>query len=72
MFKTKYYYDEKTLSYRKVEVSRSKQFRNILAFLLSSMFFGIIVLLILLKSPVLNTPTELTQAREILNFNLIY
>ena len=70
MFKTKYYYDQKTLSYRKVEVSRSKQFRNILAFLLSSMFFGIIVLLILLKSPVLNTPTELTQAREISNFKL--
>ena len=70
MFKTKYYYDKKTLSYRKVEVSRSTQFRNILAFLLSSIFFGIIVLLILLKSPVLNTPTELTQAREISNFKL--
>ena len=70
MFKTKYYYDQKTLSYRKVEISRSTQFRNILAFLLSSIFFGMIVLLILLKSPVLNTPTELTQAREISNFKL--
>tara|TARA_B100000780_G_scaffold76016_2_gene51241 strand:- start:515 stop:1492 length:978 start_codon:yes stop_codon:yes gene_type:complete len=70
MFKTKYYYDQKTLSYRKVKINRSIQFRNILAFLLSSMFFGIMILLLLLKSPILNTPTELTQAREISNFKL--
>ncbi|MEJ6698162.1 MAG: M23 family peptidase, partial [Flavobacteriaceae bacterium] len=70
MFKTKYYYDQKTLSYRKVELNRSAQFRNILAFLLSSMFFGVMVLLILLRSPAINTPTELTQAREISNYKL--
>ena len=70
MFKTKYYYDQKTLSYRKVEINRSTQLRNILAFLLSSMFFGIIALLVLLNSPLLNTPTELTQARELSNFKL--
>lgn len=70
MFKTKYYYDKNSLSYRKVEVNKSTQIRNILAFLISSMFFGIMVLLILLKSPSINTPTELTQAREISNFKL--
>tara|TARA_B110000858_G_scaffold99655_1_gene114547 strand:+ start:1838 stop:2815 length:978 start_codon:yes stop_codon:yes gene_type:complete len=70
MFKTKYYYDQKTLSYRKVEINRSAQFRNILAFLLSSMFFGVMVLLILLRSPAINTPTELAQAREISNYKL--
>lgn len=70
MFKTKYYYDQKSLSYRKVEVNRSTQFKNILAFLLSSIFFGILILLLLLKSPLLNTPTELSQAREISNFKL--
>jgi len=70
MFKTKYYYDQKTLSYRKVEINRSAQFRNILAFLLSSIFFGVMVLLILLRSPAINTPTELTQAREISNYKL--
>jgi murein DD-endopeptidase MepM/ murein hydrolase activator NlpD len=70
MFKTKYYYDKNSLSYRKVEVNKSTQIRNILAFLISSMFFGIMVLLILLKSPLINTPTELTQAREISNFKL--
>jgi|TARA_B110000046_G_scaffold149117_1_gene157198 murein DD-endopeptidase MepM/ murein hydrolase activator NlpD len=70
MFKTKYYYDQKTLSYRKVEINRSAQFRNILAFLLSSIFFGVMVLLILLRSPAINTPTELAQAREISNYKL--
>ena len=70
MFKTKYYYDKNSLSYRKVEVNKSTQIRNILSFLISSMFFGIMVLLILLKSPSINTPTELTQAREISNFKL--
>ena len=70
MFKTKYYYDQKSLSYRKVEVNRSTQFKNILAFLLSSIFFGVLILLLLLKSPLLNTPTELSQAREISNFKL--
>jgi len=70
MFKTKYYYDQKTLSYRKFKNDRSTQLRSIFAFLLSSMFFGVIALLFLLKSPLLNTPTELSQAREISNFKL--
>ncbi len=70
MFKTKYYYDQKTLSYRKLENNRSTQFRNIFAFLLSSIFFGVMVLFFLLKSPILSTPTELSQAREISNFKL--
>ena len=68
MFKTKYYYDSKTLSYRKIKVSKRVQLRNILAFLSVSAFFGIVVLLILLQSPILNTPTELSQSREISNY----
>ena len=34
------------------------------------MFFGIIALLVLLNTPLLNTPTELTQARELSNYKL--
>ena len=68
MFKTKYYYDSKTLSYRKIKVSKGVQLRNILAFLFSAAFFGIIVLLVLLQSTLLNTPTELSQSREISNY----
>jgi len=68
MFKTKYYYDSKTLSYRKINVSKRVQLRNILAFLFTSAFFGIVVLLVLIQSPLLNTPTELSQSREISNY----
>ena len=60
MFKTKYYYDTKTLSYRKIKVSKGVQLRNILTFLIASSFFGIVVLLTLLKSPLINTPTAST------------
>tara|TARA_B100001093_G_scaffold520428_1_gene615788 strand:- start:2674 stop:3651 length:978 start_codon:yes stop_codon:yes gene_type:complete len=70
MFKTKYYYDQKTLSYRKVEVNKISQLRKIFAFLISSAFFGIMVLLFLLNSTLVNTPTELSQAREIANYKL--
>jgi len=68
MFKTKYYYDNKTLSYRKIETNKGVQLRNVLAFLSASIFFGIIGLLILLNSSIISTPTELTQAREISNY----
>ena len=68
MFKTKYYYDIKTLSYRKIKLSKGVQLRNILTFLVVSSFFGVIGLLTLLKSPLINTPTELSQAREISNY----
>jgi len=68
MFKTKYYYDSKTLSYRKIKVSKRVQLRNILAFLFTSAFFGIVVLLVIIQSPLLNTPTELSQSREISNY----
>ncbi|MFL2639283.1 MAG: M23 family metallopeptidase [Flavobacteriaceae bacterium] len=70
MFKTKYYYDQKTLSYRKIEISKISRIRKTLAFLISSMFFGIMVLLFLLNSTIINTPTELSQAREIANYEL--
>ena len=70
MFKTKYYYDQKTLSYRKIEISKISRIRKTLAFLISSMFFGIMVLLFLLNSTIINTPNELSQAREIANYEL--
>ena len=70
MFKTKYYYDPKTLSYRKVEINSKSQLIRIFSFLSASMFFGIIALLILLNSSAISTPTELLQAREISNYKL--
>ena len=68
MFKTKYYYDSKTLSYRKIKVSKRVHFRNVMALIIASAFFGVLTLFVLIQSPILNTPTELSQAREISNY----
>lgn len=70
MSKSRYYFDSESLSYRKVESSNVKKVRNFLAFLLASFFFGVLVLLLLVNSPIINTPTELAQARELENYKL--
>jgi len=70
MSKAKYYFDSESLSYRKVESSNVKKVRNFMAFLLASFFFGVLVLLLLINSPIINTPTELAQARELENYKL--
>jgi len=49
MSKVKYYYDPDTLSYRKIEPKKSKRYRNVFLFLLGSVLFGLLGLVILLK-----------------------
>ena len=70
MSKVKYYYDPDTLSYRKIEPKKSKKYRNLLFFLLSSALFGLLGLIILLNTSWLNTPRELSLAREVQNYEL--
>jgi murein DD-endopeptidase MepM/ murein hydrolase activator NlpD len=70
MTKAKYYFDSESLSYRKVESSNVRRVRNFLAFLVASFFFGGLILLFLINSPIINTPTELAQARELENYKL--
>ena len=72
MPRLKYYYDKDSLSYYPVSSSRYSGLSGVVLFLLSSIFFGIVALLILLNTDALNTPTELVQAREIENFKLQY
>jgi murein DD-endopeptidase MepM/ murein hydrolase activator NlpD len=72
MPRSKYYYDKDSLSYYPVSSSRYSGLSGVVLFLLSSIFFGIVALLILLNTDALNTPTELVQAREIENFKLQY
>ena len=72
MAKVKYYYDNDSLSYKKIEIKRRKKVQNVLAFLLASAIFGISFLFFLLSTPTLSTPTEISQAREIENFKLNY
>ena len=65
MPKYKYYYDQETLSYRRIEVNTGVRFRNAFVFLTVSALFGLIMLLVLLSSPLIETPKEIAQAREI-------
>ena len=72
MPKYKFYYDQETLSYKRIEVNNSVRFRNAFVFITVSALFGLIMLLVLLSSPVIETPKEISQAREIENYQLQY
>jgi len=72
MSQVKYYYDQDTLSYRKIEPTKGKKARNIVLFLLSSVLFAFLGLTLLLNTNLFRTPKELTQARELKNFELQY
>ena len=72
MPKYKYYYDQETLSYRRIEVNTGVRFRNAFVFLTVSALFGLIMLLVLLSSTLIETPKEIAQAREIDNYQLQY
>jgi len=70
MSKVKYYYDQETLSYRPVKATSKNRISNIVLFVLSSFFFGVTCLLILLNSDVINTPSEIVQKRTLKNYEL--
>ncbi|MEM9686668.1 MAG: OST5 family protein, partial [Bacteroidota bacterium] len=70
MSKVKYYYDPETLSYRKIPTKRGRKLRNFLLFITASVFFGLAGLFVLLNVAVVHTPKELSQARELRNYEL--
>jgi len=70
MSKVKYYYDPDTLSYRKIEPKKSRRYRNIGLFVLGSILFGLVSLVFLLNTNIINTPAELSLRREVNNYEL--
>jgi len=70
MSKVKYYYDPDTLSYRKIEPKKSRRYRNISLFTLGSVISGLLGLILLLNTNLLNTPRELSLQRESKNYEL--
>ncbi|WP_297695213.1 M23 family metallopeptidase [uncultured Eudoraea sp.] len=70
MSKVKYYYDPDTLSYRKIEPKKSRRYRNIFLFSLGSVISGMLGLILLLNTNILNTPQELSLQREAKNYEL--
>ncbi len=70
MAKVKYYYDPKTLSYRKIEAKKSETLKKSILWVLGAMliaFFGFIGF-----SQFLMSPKERTQKRELENLQLHY
>jgi murein DD-endopeptidase MepM/ murein hydrolase activator NlpD len=70
MAKVKYYYDEDTLSYRKIAVKKSDYYRKILFSFLGVIliaFFGFIGF-----SQLITSPSELAQKRELENLKFHY
>lgn len=70
MSKVKYYYDPDTLSYRKIEPKKSRHYRNLALFFLGSFLFGLMSLILLLNTNLINTPRELSLQREVKNYEL--
>ncbi len=70
MSKVKYYYDPDTLSYRKIEPKKSRRYRNIGLFVLGAVLFGLVSLVFLLNTNLINTPAELSLRREVNNYEL--
>jgi murein DD-endopeptidase MepM/ murein hydrolase activator NlpD len=70
MTKVKYYYDPDTLSYRKIEPKKSRKFRNVLLFTAAAVLSGLLGMLVLLNTNLLNTPRELALSREVKNYEL--
>ena len=63
MKKTKYFYDKKTLSFKKIEKNWKTKFKNILVFLSASSLFGLIMVIIALN--LFDSPKEKILKREL-------
>ena len=63
MKKTKYFYDKKTLSFKKIEKNWKTKFKNILVFLSTSSLFGLIMVIVALN--LFDSPKEKILKREL-------
>lgn len=72
MSKVKYYYDTETLSYRKIEPKKGRAFGLVLLYLVSVLFSAVVLFLIYLNIPDLETPKEKAYKRELQQMQLQY
>ncbi|MEC7864031.1 MAG: peptidoglycan DD-metalloendopeptidase family protein [Bacteroidota bacterium] len=63
MAKVKYYYDTKTLSYKRIELSRVNKIKNLFYFLIGSAFIGLVMVIIFFQF--FDSPKEKILNREI-------
>ena len=70
MSKSKFYYDKSSLSFKEIKVSSRTKLINVTTFIFVTFIFGVVSLFILLNTPYLNTPKELSQERELKNYEI--
>ena len=70
MAKVKYYYDNKTLSYKRIELSSITKIKNLFLFLIGSAFTGLIMIFIFFQF--FDSPKEKILNREIKQLNTQY
>ena len=70
MAKIKYYYDTKTLSYKRIKLSPFKKFQRILFFLITSIFSGLLMIFVFFTF--FDSPKEKMLNREIENMVFQY
>ncbi|WP_031425855.1 M23 family metallopeptidase [Flavimarina sp. Hel_I_48] len=72
MAKVKYYYDEETLSYKKIGNRKRKKFGITVLFIVGAFLAGFILLVVYLNIPYLVTPREKALQRELQNTKIQY
>ncbi|HIB37575.1 M23 family metallopeptidase [Mesonia sp.] len=72
MSKVKYYYDSETLSYRKIEHKKGKKLGYALLGVTASVLAGLLLLVVYLNLPQIETPKEKAMRRELQNMELQY
>lgn len=72
MSKVKYYYDSETLSYRKIEPKKGKNFALGILFLVGIVAMSFVLALVYLNIPNVETPKEKAYKREIENMRFQY
>jgi murein DD-endopeptidase MepM/ murein hydrolase activator NlpD len=70
MAKVKYYYDTKTLSYKRIKISRVNKIKNLLYFLTGSAFTGLVMVIIFFQF--FDSPKEKILNREIKQLSTQY
>lgn len=70
MSKVKYYYDSETLSYRKIEKKKGRKLGIVSLFLLASLLFAALFVVIIFNVPTIDTPKEKALKRELANMEL--
>lgn len=72
MSKVKYYYDSENLAYKRIKTKKRKKIGYIFLFLLSSLLFGFLCLVLLINTPYFETPKDKLLTGELETMKLNY